>query len=163
MIVSVALPKDVSEIAALYAGLMRPDYIAYGEIQDGLADVESFFPGALEKFKVDISKNIDNQDVALYVARNEKDEPIVGFIYANIKLTLAGNKECWILDMGVLQDVRKRGVGTALIEKIFLWGAGKKVNYFVLESGIRNKEAHGFFEKLGFAPISKTFLKKNSD
>ncbi len=62
-----------------------------------------------------------------------------------------------IEDMAVDPALRSHGVGAQMMERAEARIRERGVEWVFLESGIRNKDAHRFFEKSGFTKMSSIF------
>ncbi len=50
-------------------------------------------------------------------------------------------------------EFRRQGVGRAMFSAIEAWGRKKQVNYAILCSGLNRKEAHAFYEAIGYTEV----------
>jgi ribosomal protein S18 acetylase RimI-like enzyme len=150
--------SDIRQTLLIYSEVVNRYYISYGEIAYGLSNLKKFFGKAEDYFGKYIAGSLHRDDLAVYVAVSGKD--IVGFICVEIKKVEAGHKECWLIDLGVTESFRRRGVAKKLIQKAYFFGNNNKVKYFFLESGYSNIGAHSLFKKEGFIPLNIVFVKK---
>lgn len=77
----------------------------------------------------------------------EQDGILVGFLVA--RLTAA---EMEILNLSVHANLRRKGIGTALLRHALVWGAQNGSCKVFLEVRSSNNEARSFYEAHGFAP-----------
>lgn len=63
-------------------------------------------------------------------------------------------------DLAVEPELRSAGLGAAMLAEIEKAVAERAVDWLFLESGRRNDRAHLFFERHGFAEISRVFGKR---
>jgi ribosomal protein S18 acetylase RimI-like enzyme len=82
---------------------------------------------------------------------------LIGFTILKVD---AKFKAAIIYDIMVKKDFQDRGVGKETLLKIEEYLKNKNIGMILLESGIRNKCAHEFFEKNGFTQISVEFSKR---
>jgi ribosomal protein S18 acetylase RimI-like enzyme len=67
--------------------------------------------------------------------------------------------EMYIPELIVTEKYRNQGIGTSLINACISLAKQKECQKIRLESGIQRKEAHKFYEKLGFESKSSSFTK----
>lgn len=99
--------------------------------------------------------NIENN--VLYVAK--ENEEIVGYIYCKINTRENGptnNLEALIDGLYVLEEYRKKGIATALINKAKQWCRNKNVKYIMINVLEDNKTALNLYSKLNFNDYEKT-------
>jgi GNAT superfamily N-acetyltransferase len=63
-------------------------------------------------------------------------------------------------DLAVEPALRSAGIGAGLVGFIEAAGRDRGMAWAFLESGLGNEGAHSFFERHGFAPMSKVFSKR---
>ncbi len=81
--------------------------------------------------------------VAVY---GSSGDSISGFLTARLVVD-----EMEILNLGVRVEARRRGVGRALVEAAFVWGAANGGRRAFLEVRASNAGAIAFYERFGFA------------
>lgn len=99
--------------------------------------------------------NMENN--VLYVAK--ENEEIVGYIYCKINTGENGstnNLEALIDGLYVLEEYRKKGIATALINKAKQWCRNKNVKYIMINVLEDNKTALNLYSKLNFNDYEKT-------
>lgn len=99
--------------------------------------------------------NMENN--VLYVAK--ENEEIVGYIYCKINTGENGptnNFEALIDGLYVLEEYRKKGIATALINKAKQWCRNKNVKYIMINVLENNKTALNLYSKLNFNDYEKT-------
>jgi ribosomal protein S18 acetylase RimI-like enzyme len=62
-------------------------------------------------------------------------------------------------DIGIDPAWRSEGLGRRLVAFVEAQAAARGCEWLFLESGIRNRRAHRFFEDAGFEAVSHTFAK----
>lgn len=120
-----------------------------------------------EKYNENINKNyiVNNwfenlynmENNVLYVAK--ENEEIVGYIYCKINTGENGstnNLEALIDGLYVLEEYRKKGIATALINKAKQWCRNKNVKYIMINVLENNKTALNLYSKLNFNDYEKT-------
>jgi ribosomal protein S18 acetylase RimI-like enzyme len=70
------------------------------------------------------------------------------------------SKTAQIHDIMIKKEFQGKGAGTEAMHKIEEYLKNKNIGMILLESGMRNKDAHDFFEKNGFTQISVEFAKR---
>lgn len=94
---------------------------------------------------------LDKDDVILLVA--EDAEGVAGYVYAAMEPRdwNALLDACTMLhDILVADRARRRGIGEALIEELFVRAAGKGAPRVVLSTAAQNESAHRLFKRCGF-------------
>jgi GNAT superfamily N-acetyltransferase len=97
----------------------------------------------------------------VYVATLE-DEYVIGWAHAHICDSIVISTPAIILGLVVDKDYRHSGIGRFLMHKIEQWASLAGCDSVLLRSNIKRKEAHLFYEKIGYTNIKKslTFHKK---
>jgi GNAT superfamily N-acetyltransferase len=98
---------------------------------------------------------------SIWVAVSNKND-IVGWVHALKVVYLESNPFIEIGGLVVDQDQRGKGIGKALIQKVEHWAKTIGLLEIRLRSNIIRKEAHQFYEKIGFKNVKTqyTFYKK---
>jgi ribosomal protein S18 acetylase RimI-like enzyme len=158
---------DVDSVIEIYDRVYNSKYISFGELAAGLAIKSGVHferaENALEIFREEVvglvsKSEAENSEVKQFVGI--VDNVIAGFALANLETTKAGHIECWLNDLGVLSDYRRRRIGSQLVDKVIEWGTKHNAKYFLLESGIDNELAHRLFEKKDFHPLAIVFYRE---
>ncbi len=149
--------ERLRELADWFAALLRdePDYISHSEILWGRAvTADRWRPDLDAILRAEFLS--DDTDVCRLAALKGTD--IVGL--ACTRLQREGGRCALILeDMMVDPSQRRSGVARALLKRAEAIAADSGAGWIALESGARNESAHGFFETMGYAVVSKTMLK----
>lgn len=150
---------DIDAVTKIYAEVVDPSYISFSELGEGKAETGSkLSPNASVIFREQVASLWDSTDHGFFVAT--VDDELVGFALASVHRAEAGHLECWLDDIGVVHRWRRHGIAKALTLAVFAWGAKENAAYYLLESGVRNKSAHHFFEGLGFQPLANVFWRE---
>lgn len=157
-----ATDSDIPALADLFWENLtaQPAYISHGELQMGIASG----PGRIaadgkEKWKNYIYKKINTSSAFVQICRDESGGPIQGFIVAEIDSD--GDKPFGVIcDVVVRKEMRGEGLGKELLQTGIRWLREQKAHAVYLESGVENHEAHHFFERQGFVPVSHVFRLK---
>lgn len=104
----------------------------------------------------------------LLIGYEEEAGRLVGFLHAEIYTSLLADTGLNILALAVLPSFQGQGIGSQLMEAVEDRAEAEGYAFIRLNSGSQRKEAHAFYEKLGYEG-EKTqlrfikFLKENSD
>jgi ribosomal protein S18 acetylase RimI-like enzyme len=108
-------------------------------------------------------KIIKSRNSVLIVA--EENERIIGFIAGNIhrrapvfEVEMRG----WITDVYVLEERRRRGVGSELVKAISSWFDQNDICYIELSVDSRNLTGIDFWDSVGFETWNHVMKKKTS-
>lgn len=94
---------------------------------------------------------IDSLDnAAVFVA--EMDGRVAGRIFVAEHLTVGSKPFAEVHSLIVEQSFRRRGIGTALIEKAKEWSAAHGFKVLRLRTNTQRAEANSFYPALGFKP-----------
>ena len=80
----------------------------------------------------------------------EEEGEILG--YAGLQIVL---DEGYVTNIAVTSKARKKGIGSALTEKIISFGREKKLSFVTLEVRESNLAAISLYEKFGFKTVGK--------
>ena len=139
-----ATHDDIPAISKLYREQFRemskliPDFIKEGD-------------QSIEFLEKTISN--DDSDILVY----ESDGTVVGFILLQAKerpdfdFMLPG-KYCYIMDIIITENQRKKGFGTALMNSAKDWAKEQNCSFINLDVLTKNTNAISLYEKLGFIP-----------
>ncbi|MDZ8241799.1 MAG: GNAT family N-acetyltransferase [Nostoc sp. ChiQUE01a] len=103
----------------------------------------------------------NNNSHIVYVATVANDY-VIGWVHAHIYDLIVMPKQAIILGLVVDKDYRNYGIGRFLMQQIEQWASLLGCDGIRLNSNIKRKEAHVFYEKIGYTNIkqSMTFTKK---
>ncbi|MBR0553284.1 GNAT family N-acetyltransferase [Stakelama marina] len=147
----------MEDVARFFARVISGDdsYISHGEVQTGLSsDGRHWAPDLAAKMIADFEELGPCRSVAVASDGGR----IVG---AAVLLWVRGGRVayCVLEDLAVDPAVRNRGVGADLVAFAEEAARERGMAWIFLESGLHNHGAHRLFERSGFRPISKVFLK----
>ena len=92
--------------------------------------------------------SVDDNREAVYVA--ELDGTIIGFVHAETYRLLYSEAMVNILGIAVDSQYRRHGAGKALLHQVENWAKSMGINTVRLNSGAARKEAHRFYEAMGY-------------
>ncbi|HRP11498.1 MAG TPA: GNAT family N-acetyltransferase [Terricaulis sp.] len=134
-------------------------YISHGEIQQSLSlDGKQWAPNAVELIARECAAIADDPGVSLAAAYDGAGA-LQGAAIAVWELE-APNPHVVIADLVVDPNARSGGVGRALVAFVEAEARARGIGWAFLESGLGNERAHHFFEREGFAVVSKVFAKR---
>jgi ribosomal-protein-alanine N-acetyltransferase len=81
----------------------------------------------------------------------EVDGLIAGFVVASCEPSGIGH----IITIDVLEEQRRRGIGTALMNTVEEWAREARMRLIYLETAEDNRAAHRFYEERGYRKIEK--------
>lgn len=91
---------------------------------------------------------LDNNDNCVFVAL--ENEKIIGWIHGFYSRRVESDPFIEIGGLVVDENYRKNGIGKILVEKIIKWSDSKKCKKLRVRCNIIRKEAHIFYQKIGF-------------
>jgi GNAT superfamily N-acetyltransferase len=135
-----ATDNDLSAIVALFADDALGDH---GDTTD---------PAALPDYRAALARITASPNETLYVA--EFDGDVVGTFQtmSTTTLTARGASSMIIEAVQTRADMRGRGIGAAMIEFAVETARADGMRLVQLTSNATRKDAHRFYERLGFTP-----------
>lgn len=152
-----ATDKDKPQMVELFCNniKMQPSYISHGEIQMGIAiNSDELSDQYVDRWTVYLNAQMNEFEDTIFVF--EQDGVIHGFILGEIDRDRADDFGV-ICDLVVTDQMRKMGLGSQLLDKLFEVYKDMGIKDVYLESGINNHDAHHFFKNKGFKKISSIF------
>ncbi len=110
---------------------------------------------ASSRYAVYLHKRLREIDSSVFVAEGPGAE-ILGAAIGSIRIQEAffeTRRFGYVSDLVVLPDARRRGVGTALWNRVSLWFRGLGVSVVRLHIASRSEAAQGFWKKIGAEPF----------
>ena len=80
----------------------------------------------------------------------EDDNQIVGFVHAQLYITLHSEPALNILGLAVSKKYQNNGIGKALMDHVESEALENDIHQIRLNSGIERVAAHRFYEKIGY-------------
>ncbi|MFN6477032.1 GNAT family N-acetyltransferase [Nostoc sp. DedQUE07] len=105
---------------------------------------------------------IKNNDTHIVYVATIENEYVIGWAHAHICESIVIPTPAIILGLVVDKDYRHSGIGSFLMQQIEQWASLAGCDSVLLRSNIKRKEAHFFYEKIGYTNIkqSLTFQKQ---
>ncbi|MGV0108046.1 GNAT family N-acetyltransferase [Nostoc sp. DSM 114160] len=105
---------------------------------------------------------IQNNDTHIVYVATLEDKYVIGWAHAHICESIVIPTPAIILGLVVDKDYRHSGIGRFLMQQIEQWASLAGCDSVLLRSNTKRKEAHLFYEKIGYTNIkqSLTFYKK---
>jgi GNAT superfamily N-acetyltransferase len=131
------------DLVALIAMFAADDVGGHGDTVD---------PGALPAYRRAFETIAASPDQTLYVA--ELDGEVVGTFQTSITTTLTGRGASFMIIEAVQtrDDMRGKGIGARMIELCIAEARARGLPRVQLISNAKRKDAHRFYERLGFEP-----------
>lgn len=148
MRVRIAGSQDITEIESLYSQL----FAAMAELQP-----KFIRPAAADR--TFIKKNIEESESDILIA--EENGSTEGFLLIQEKKTppydcFIPHRYAYIMDIGVDECSRGKGVGTMLLRQARAWAKERNLEYIELGVLAGNEGASRLYEKMGFSDVQKT-------
>ena len=106
------------------------------------------YPLSLQQTLQNIHGVVKSKDHTAFVAICENK--IVGWIGASQAIMIEVMPHCEINGLVIDENSRGKGIGKLLIERVKQWAKEKENDRLTLHCNIRRREAHLFYEHLGF-------------
>jgi len=99
--------------------------------------------------------NIENNNIKYFIA--EEENKILGSLYICIIPNLSNNEKSigFIENVIIDEKYRNKGIGKKLMEMVIEYAKENNCYKVTLQSGIKRKDAHKFYKKIGFNGGSK--------
>lgn len=91
---------------------------------------------------------IDNARESVFVAEIGKE--VVGFVHVEIYNVIYCDTGANFLGLAVSLNNRRKGIGKALVKEAQTWAGKNGAKWLRLNSGMKRKDAHEFYRRLGF-------------
>lgn len=110
------------------------------------------YPAPVEAFEARLRALLASQQHALFVAATG-DGRLSGFIAVERRLSIEYGERAEITALVVDAQVRREGVGRALVAEAERWAAALGLRDLVVRSNAARVESHPFYEGLGYGRI----------
>ena len=111
------------------------------------------YPLSIEQTLQNIKTVLQSKDHTAFVAEHSNN--IVGWIGASQAIMIEVMPYCEINGLVIDEDHRGMGIGKLLIDKVKQWAREKNNNKLGLHCNVKRKEAHLFYEHLGFTEVKQ--------
>jgi [ribosomal protein S18]-alanine N-acetyltransferase len=108
---------------------------------------EACFPPGISYSRQELAAYIAHRSARTWIAEGEGS--IVGFVVANREPARVGH----IITIDVLEDWRRRGTGTQLMNVAEDWARKAKLQIIYLETAEENLAAQSFYEARGYRKV----------
>ncbi len=117
------------------------------------------YPASQEDIQRRLSQIQQDEQHAVYVA--ELSGRVVGWVHVHICQRVVADPQAEIGGLVVDEGHRRRGIGRLLIQQAEQWGREKGCWAIYLRSNVIRKDAHAFYEGMGYSNVktSRTFRK----
>jgi GNAT superfamily N-acetyltransferase len=157
-------PAEADSLAGFFVQHVAPAYISHGELQVGRAsDPEHWSPDLTHLIVDQIRGTLDNSVASgLRVATASITSGLAALALVSFHRGLH-SAYAILEDLVVNGALRHNGIGGAVLEWIENEVRTAGCQRMFLESGIKNHDAHRFFERHGFRPCSLVMIKSVGD
>jgi len=107
-----------------------------------------------------LKKQMKSKKAAVFVA--ESRGRIIGHVMIGIVRVppvYEIDKQCGVYEIFVGRGFRKKGIGTALFRAAEEWAKGRKIKQAALTVDVKNKDARGLYESLGYEAYQIKMIK----
>ncbi|MGA2622850.1 MAG: GNAT family N-acetyltransferase [Bacteroidota bacterium] len=109
------------------------------------------YPASETEMERRIHRTLQGRDQELFVA--EADGVVVGWVQVFIRVPLMQDSEVEVGGLVIDENYRRRGVGRLLMQRAEQWAHEKGCRTVYLRSNVIRKDAHLFYEKLGYKVV----------
>ncbi|QLE57923.1 GNAT family N-acetyltransferase [Nostoc sp. TCL26-01] len=99
---------------------------------------------------------IQNNDAHIVYVATLENEYVIGWAHAHVSDLLVIPTQAMLLGLVVDKDYRHKGIGRILMQQIEQWASLVGCEAVILRSNVRRKEAHLFYEKIGYINIKQS-------
>jgi GNAT superfamily N-acetyltransferase len=110
------------------------------------------YPSSVARVRQRLRNLLADGGHAIWVAENGAGA-IAGWIHVFVKQLLESDREIEIGGLVVDQIFRGQGAGKALVERAERWARSRRLKSVYVRSNVVRKEAHIFYQKLGYKII----------
>jgi GNAT superfamily N-acetyltransferase len=119
------------------------------------------YPATKTQIEQRLTEIENNNSHIVYVATLANDD-VIGWVHGHLCDLIVMPKQVMIFGLVVDKDYGNQGIARFLMQQIEEWASLLGCDGVRLNSNIKRKEAHSFYEKIGYTNIkqSMTFTKK---
>ena len=114
------------------------------------------YPSSTASVRHRLRNLLADRDHAVWVAEMN-DGALAGWIHVFVKRLLESDREAEIGGLVVDENFRGRGAGKALVEYAERWAKARRLKSVYVRSNIIRKNAHPFYEKLGYRIVKTQY------
>ena len=103
-----------------------------------------------------LAKLVQQSDHGIYVAAAPSEE-VVGWIHLYVDHSLLHNPLVALGGIVVDEAYRGKGIGRQLMEQAEIWGRAQGCTAVYLKSNVIRREAHAFYESLGYRNVKTQY------
>jgi GNAT superfamily N-acetyltransferase len=111
------------------------------------------YKSTAENMQKRLSGLLNNPNHCVFVAAG--DQHVVGWIHAFYSLTVESDPLVEIAGLVIDEQHRGKGIGQLLVNEIMAWAHTMAVSKIRVRSRIIRKEAHLFYQRLGFTEVKE--------
>ncbi|MEE3717667.1 GNAT family N-acetyltransferase [Tumidithrix elongata RA019] len=98
---------------------------------------------------------ISNNDSHIIHVATLKNDDVIGWAHTHTVESIL-MPTCILLGLVVDRDYRHQGIGRLLMQEVENWALSSGYENVLLRSNIKRKEAHVFYEKIGYSNIKQS-------
>ena len=110
------------------------------------------YPSSAASVRRRLRNLLARRDHAIWVAETEGGI-VAGWIHVFVKELLESDREAEIGGLVIDENFRGQGVGKALVERAERWAKARRLKSVYVRSNIVRKDAHAFYQNLGYKII----------
>jgi len=114
------------------------------------------YPSSEEQVRGRLARIEKDSDHAVFVAEVEND-PVIGWVHVCVSRLVENDPEGEIGGLVVDERHRGSGVGKFLMERAEQWAREKSLKSVYLRSNIIRKDAHTFYQRLGYRVLKTQY------
>jgi ribosomal protein S18 acetylase RimI-like enzyme len=114
------------------------------------------YPTSPAEMQQRLQRLIPHPDHAIYVAQHSA-EPVVGWIHVGISDTLVVGQQAVVHGLIVQAEYRNLGIGRSLLQQGEQWARLQNSDTLLVRSNALRKEAHRFYQQLGYSLLKTQF------
>jgi ribosomal protein S18 acetylase RimI-like enzyme len=147
--------RTASQSDADFVAGFVPSLLEFGS--PGWSDVEALAAGYAEVLAGAV-RGQDSRSTVLIAQR--ADGVRLGFISLRVREDVRGIERGHVADLGVINEVRRTGVGSALMSAGEAWARERGLPALSLDVWAANEPAWAFYESLGYSAESSCLFKR---
>lgn len=154
MVDRIAIRSACEADAGFVAGFV-PSLLEFGS--PAWNDAEPLGPGFAEV----LASAVRAQDSrSMVLIAESADGTRLGFISLRVREDITGIERGHVADLGVIEDARRMGVGSALMRAGEAWARERGLPVLSLDLWATNERARAFYETLGYSAESLCLFKR---